>query len=685
MTIKKVTEYTGNVADPYGSQSQAEFTQNAFDQFGYLKEFSPDLNSTIDEMNTAITNVENSETNAAASAAAAEAAAAGGGYEGLWPDTGGSALKGDVWQTQVGGTPTGDYFIALQDNAVAPSNDNTNWRSVNDHASLNNRNQPSAHDAASISRGASNVDDDISALEQFNDDIEYKALLSPCKNIVFDMQRDALKNQGAVSGEPLTTAEWTIASSVAVGDTTINIGTNTLVAGQLIGYLADNGEYYSSRVKQSGSTITLHDPIEANASAGNEVFTFYKDKSHPSVKGYRTIADYMLRQKIYQDISNDISALTYSKLTGSEVISTLSDDDFLNCGSSEYPSTRVQTSAQNSGFYTSNVRLACGDASIELVINTNGSDVRFRVSEVDDIAQFIVDRTINTELPTKIVIPIRKKLDSQLTIRVEQPNAGSADFNFIMKFLSGYSVKIESLNGGTHVLHGDSWFFQEGIYERLQERLPNANIINNGVGGRTSTNLAQTIYSEVKDLNPDYVWCMAGTNDAILGVSTSGYHRWMNQAIADIKNIGATPIIFTPSAGNLIDNWLSRSRAYLYSYDFRDGEGTQYEDVLLSFSGVKVPANSDVFCGSAGRTQDSVRVIEAFGSGVNNVNFGYSTGMAAPNIDAQSRAGNSIINTVNVTKSDSNARFFTISCENTTASEQEANGFARVRIKNSVK
>ena len=36
MALKKVTEYTGDVADPYGSQSQAEFTQNAFNQFGYL-------------------------------------------------------------------------------------------------------------------------------------------------------------------------------------------------------------------------------------------------------------------------------------------------------------------------------------------------------------------------------------------------------------------------------------------------------------------------------------------------------------------------------------------------------------------------------------------------------------------------------------------------------------------------
>lgn len=520
---------------------------------------------------------------------------------------------------------------------------------------------------------------------QIQRQINNKINISPCKNIVFDMQRDALKSQGAISGEPLTTVEWIVDVSAVIGDTTINIGANTVVAGQLIGYLADDGEYYSARVKTAGITLTLYDPLEANVSAGKEVFSFYKDKSHPSVKGYRAIADYMLRQRVYQDISDDISALTYQKFSGPEVIGTLTTDDFNNCGSSEFPSVRVQTSAQNDGFFTSDVRLAAGDANIELVINTNGTDIRLRVAENDDIAQFILDEIINTEVPTKITYPIRKKLDSQMVIRMQQHNTGSADFNFIMKFLSGGAVKIDDINGGTHVLHGDSWFFQEGIFQRLQERLPNANIINNGVGGRTSANLAQTIDSEVKPLKPDYVWCMAGTNDAILGVSVSGYHRWMNQTIANIKSIGATPIMFTPAAGNLIDNWLSRSRAFMYGYDFRDGEETQFEDVLISFAGVTIPATSDVFCGTAGRTKDSVKVIEAFGNGVNNINFGYSTGMSQPTIDVQTRAGNTIINGVPVAKSDDASRYFNISCENTTGSPQTANGFARVRIKSSTK
>jgi hypothetical protein len=53
-----------------------------------------------------------------------------GEYRGLWPDTGGSANKGDTYQTQLSGAPTGQYFTALQNTTVDPVSDNVNWRSA---------------------------------------------------------------------------------------------------------------------------------------------------------------------------------------------------------------------------------------------------------------------------------------------------------------------------------------------------------------------------------------------------------------------------------------------------------------------------------------------------------------------------------------------------------------------------
>lgn len=59
-----------------------------------------------------------------------------GEYRGLWPDTGGSANKGDTYQTQSGGVPTGQYFTALQNTTVDPVGDDVNWRLINSAAMM---------------------------------------------------------------------------------------------------------------------------------------------------------------------------------------------------------------------------------------------------------------------------------------------------------------------------------------------------------------------------------------------------------------------------------------------------------------------------------------------------------------------------------------------------------------------
>ncbi|AOQ26708.1 hemagglutinin [Vibrio phage 2E1] len=130
MTIPKITPYSGGVANPDGSQTQTEFTQNMFDQLSYEAELSTELNNTVDGINDTATQVDADATSAAQSASAAEAAVSGLDYKGLWPDTGGIADKGDTYQTQVGGTPTGQYFTALQNTTVDPVGDDVNWREV---------------------------------------------------------------------------------------------------------------------------------------------------------------------------------------------------------------------------------------------------------------------------------------------------------------------------------------------------------------------------------------------------------------------------------------------------------------------------------------------------------------------------------------------------------------------------
>ena len=130
MTIPKITPYSGGVANPDGSQTQTEFTQNMFDQLSYEANLATELDATIDGMNNTVDEVNASASSAENSANAAEAAASGLNYKGLWPDTGGIANKGETWQTQVSGTGTGQYFTALQDTTVDPVGDDLNWRAV---------------------------------------------------------------------------------------------------------------------------------------------------------------------------------------------------------------------------------------------------------------------------------------------------------------------------------------------------------------------------------------------------------------------------------------------------------------------------------------------------------------------------------------------------------------------------
>ena len=67
MTIPKITPYTGGVANPDGSQTQTEFTQNMFDQLSYEANLSTELNNTVDGINDTANQVDADATRASQS------------------------------------------------------------------------------------------------------------------------------------------------------------------------------------------------------------------------------------------------------------------------------------------------------------------------------------------------------------------------------------------------------------------------------------------------------------------------------------------------------------------------------------------------------------------------------------------------------------------------------------------
>ena len=107
------------------------------------------------------------------------------------------------------------------------------------------------------------------------------------------------------------------------------------------------------------------------------------------------------------------------------------------------------------------------------------------------------------------------------------------------------------LNAGKHVMLGDSWFAAQGIKERFAQQLPNAHIINVGIGGQTAANLLERFDRDVASQNPDIVWVMTGTNDYYQGVSVSAYKDTMKRLIARINSIGAKAMVFDSSVAPL--------------------------------------------------------------------------------------------------------------------------------------
>jgi hypothetical protein len=120
------------------------------------------------------------------------------------------------------------------------------------------------------------------------------------------------------------------------------------------------------------------------------------------------------------------------------------------------------------------------------------------------------------------------------------------------KAIADFSLK--SLNfgkntTGTHVLLGDSWFDDGTIHSRLIQKLPNASVINRGIGGNTTQDLLDRFDEDVTPNAPDYVWIISGTNDYWQGVSTSTFKTNLKMLIKKLHDIGAKVIIIDSSVG----------------------------------------------------------------------------------------------------------------------------------------
>ncbi|BAP80896.1 hypothetical protein MT1_3721 [Pseudomonas sp. MT-1] len=131
---------------------------------------------------------------------------------------------------------------------------------------------------------------------------------------------------------------------------------------------------------------------------------------------------------------------------------------------------------------------------------------------------------------------------------------------------------------------GDSWVagYLEGSIQRepltnqLAAELPNATIINAGVGGNTVQDLLARFDTDVAPHNPDYVVINTGTNDAANPASgtffpnaVDFFQKTYAELLGRIQSIGARPIIIglpalAETQGTSV-NWEQNNRARTYS------------------------------------------------------------------------------------------------------------------------
>ena len=125
---------------------------------------------------------------------------------------------------------------------------------------------------------------------------------------LISMHSDFLKEQHFIWGEPGGTVSRKATQYTAAGSYKIYVNDGfALKNNQLISYLSTDGQYYTVATSQSfGNTINLKAALPAPIAQWSNIWNFYRDGSHPNTNGFRSLADFALR-------NNDASSLNYGK------------------------------------------------------------------------------------------------------------------------------------------------------------------------------------------------------------------------------------------------------------------------------------------------------------------------------------------------------------------------------------
>lgn len=361
--------------------------------------------------------------------------------------------------------------------------------------------------------------------------------------IPVDMHYGALLGIGARSTEPLQELVFDLVSPVSSGANSISITNTTsgLVVGQLIAIRTDNNGYFAHRVVSiAGGDIGVAPKVSyAISDLVGAVGTFYKDIYHPSVYGYRAIVTHSLSSLKTRSV---VSKFWLNKNSGSSTISTDATNSMLNMGSSTVPAKTVTTTTTSTqgAFYQGRIAQA-GDFVFD-VQTYSTSSVNVYVTIDGNLA---FQTTIPANYSGKTTCNFTtKESGQQVLIRVcGVDNPATVNVAEVVTIYK--EANIFTVNKGKHCLLGDSWFAQSGFSEYLAELLPNATIVNKGVGGRKAADILAAFNTDVTQ-EYDYIWCICGTNDYVAGTTQAAYSNTVAR-IKGFSNDNGSVFIFLGS------------------------------------------------------------------------------------------------------------------------------------------
>lgn len=430
--------------------------------------------------------------------------------------------------------------------------------------------------------------------------------------------------RGMLDGETINiVTEQAIAASAAAGSSTVvaTDATNFLVGG-CVSILHDNGVYGTYFVAaKSGNTLTIRPGLRYAVTTTSRIERTWFNRAHPGKFYMRELAQRIARSTELDAAMPDGRRMIFTTFTSATAVedrlvavggATISYFAASNLGSSGDTTTPVRFAISRTALvaYSGTGQGAetplfavprDGNYVAKIIFASPSSVPTYRVEVITDTGAVLASYTIpggqDQSIHQVYTVPFAARSAAFAKVRITCTANASSPFyvDEIDVFEAPVATgRIISKRQARIVCLGDSWVAgdlggslqREPITQQLAIELPDAKIINAGVGGQKIWEQLARFDTDVTPHRPDYVVVSTGTNEcynpasAIFDPNSLDFFiaQW-RLMISKIVSIGARPIIIGVPAlaetDGAFSSWLLNDRARLYVQRFFEFMGSR--------------------------------------------------------------------------------------------------------------